>query len=205
MPSRAPCVSSGTRQFGLPCWLPHAQNSGGGLWHFLADIRGCPGHGGHLLPGAPSSSWTGFAFSPILTPWPVPAALPPFVGETRSLTALANGQLILECPADASSPPHIEWHREGSLLQVCGCGGGQPAVAWTTLGSVHRGGWSKVLGSWQHVQDIPVPIQHQWVVSGWVIAAIPTRALGVLLMEHLWVLLGGCPHAVPGRRALPPD
>ncbi|XP_025060802.1 hemicentin-2 [Alligator sinensis] len=47
----------------------------------------------------------------------IQAAPPPFVGEMRSLTALANGQLILECPADASPPPHIEWHREGSLLQ----------------------------------------------------------------------------------------
>ncbi|XP_065551612.1 hemicentin-2 [Lathamus discolor] len=39
------------------------------------------------------------------------------VGETPSITAMAGGQLILECPEDAVPFPHIEWHREGSLLQ----------------------------------------------------------------------------------------
>ncbi|XP_009950773.1 PREDICTED: LOW QUALITY PROTEIN: hemicentin-2, partial [Leptosomus discolor] len=40
------------------------------------------------------------------------------VGETPSITAVAGGQLILECPEDAVPPPHIEWYREGSPLQV---------------------------------------------------------------------------------------
>lgn len=40
------------------------------------------------------------------------------VGETHSITAVAGGQLILECPEDAVPSPHIEWHREGSLLRV---------------------------------------------------------------------------------------
>ncbi|KAM9594340.1 hemicentin-2 isoform 4-T4 [Morphnus guianensis] len=39
------------------------------------------------------------------------------VGETASITAVAGGQLILECPEDAVPPPHIEWHREGSPLR----------------------------------------------------------------------------------------
>uniref|UniRef100_A0A8C3XUU2 Hemicentin-2 n=3 Tax=Chelydra serpentina TaxID=8475 RepID=A0A8C3XUU2_CHESE len=38
-------------------------------------------------------------------------------GETRSVTALASGQLSLECPAVTDPPPRIEWHRGGSLLQ----------------------------------------------------------------------------------------
>ncbi|XP_023961842.2 hemicentin-2 isoform X1 [Chrysemys picta bellii] len=37
--------------------------------------------------------------------------------ETRSVTALAGGQLSLECPADTHPPSRIEWHRGGSLLQ----------------------------------------------------------------------------------------
>ncbi|KAM6047554.1 LOW QUALITY PROTEIN: hemicentin-2 [Theristicus caerulescens] len=39
------------------------------------------------------------------------------VGETHSITAVAGGQLILECPEDAVPPPHIEWHWEGSPLR----------------------------------------------------------------------------------------
>ncbi|NXO53112.1 HMCN2 protein, partial [Aramus guarauna] len=39
------------------------------------------------------------------------------VGETPSITAVAGGQVILECPGDAVQPPHIEWYREGSPLQ----------------------------------------------------------------------------------------
>ncbi|XP_049688139.1 hemicentin-2 [Accipiter gentilis] len=39
------------------------------------------------------------------------------IGEAPSITAVAGGQLILECPEDAVPPPHIEWHREGSLLR----------------------------------------------------------------------------------------
>ncbi|KAK2535403.1 Hmcn2 [Columba guinea] len=39
------------------------------------------------------------------------------VGETPSITAVAGGQLILECPEDAVPPPHIEWHQEGSPVQ----------------------------------------------------------------------------------------
>ncbi|XP_069626703.1 hemicentin-2 [Haliaeetus albicilla] len=39
------------------------------------------------------------------------------VGETPSITAVAGGQLILECPEDAVPPPHIEWHWEGSPLR----------------------------------------------------------------------------------------
>ncbi|NXY51478.1 HMCN2 protein, partial [Ceuthmochares aereus] len=38
------------------------------------------------------------------------------VGETPSITAVAGGQLILECPEDAVTPSHIEWHWEGSPL-----------------------------------------------------------------------------------------
>ncbi|NWW51329.1 HMCN2 protein, partial [Pedionomus torquatus] len=39
------------------------------------------------------------------------------IGETQSITTVVGGQLILECPEDAVPTPHIEWHREGSLLQ----------------------------------------------------------------------------------------
>ncbi|KAM8995979.1 hemicentin-2 isoform 2-T2 [Ara ararauna] len=39
------------------------------------------------------------------------------IGETPSITAMAGGQLILECPEDAVPSPRIEWHREGSPLQ----------------------------------------------------------------------------------------
>ncbi|XP_069729285.1 hemicentin-2 [Phaenicophaeus curvirostris] len=39
------------------------------------------------------------------------------VGETSSITAVAGGQLILECPEDAVPPSHVEWHWEGSPLQ----------------------------------------------------------------------------------------
>nr|XP_010300774.1 PREDICTED: hemicentin-2 [Balearica regulorum gibbericeps] len=39
------------------------------------------------------------------------------VAETPSITAVVGGELILECPGDAVQPPHIEWYREGSLLQ----------------------------------------------------------------------------------------
>ncbi|NXK32127.1 HMCN2 protein, partial [Piprites chloris] len=39
------------------------------------------------------------------------------VGEIPVITAVAGGQLILECPEDAEPPPHIEWHREGSPVQ----------------------------------------------------------------------------------------
>lgn len=46
------------------------------------------------------------------------------IGEAPSITAVAGGQLILECPEDAVPPPHIEWHREGSLLRVCVMGPG---------------------------------------------------------------------------------
>ncbi|NXI64311.1 HMCN2 protein, partial [Anseranas semipalmata] len=39
-------------------------------------------------------------------------------GETlSSITAVAGGQLTLECPVDAVPPPRIEWHREGSPLR----------------------------------------------------------------------------------------
>lgn len=40
------------------------------------------------------------------------------VGETHSITAVAGGQLLLECPEDAVPPPHIEWHWGGSPLRV---------------------------------------------------------------------------------------
>lgn len=43
-------------------------------------------------------------------------------GDTPSITAVAGAQLILECPEDAVSPSHIEWHREGSPLRVCAMG-----------------------------------------------------------------------------------
>ncbi|NWH56587.1 HMCN2 protein, partial [Geococcyx californianus] len=39
------------------------------------------------------------------------------VGEMPSITTVAGGQLILECPEDAVPTPHIEWHWEGSPLQ----------------------------------------------------------------------------------------
>ncbi|XP_075295707.1 hemicentin-2 [Opisthocomus hoazin] len=39
------------------------------------------------------------------------------VGETHSITAVAGGQLVLECPEDAVPPTRIAWHREGSPLQ----------------------------------------------------------------------------------------
>lgn len=56
---------------------------------------------------------------------PDPSGMPPAaplsivsIGETYSITAVAGGQLILECPEDAVPPPHIEWRRERSPLQV---------------------------------------------------------------------------------------
>ncbi|KAM6372038.1 LOW QUALITY PROTEIN: hemicentin-2 [Pluvialis apricaria] len=39
------------------------------------------------------------------------------VGKTHSITAVAGGQLILECPEDAVPSPRIEWHRQGSPLR----------------------------------------------------------------------------------------
>ncbi|NXE09492.1 HMCN2 protein, partial [Lophotis ruficrista] len=39
------------------------------------------------------------------------------VGETPSVTAVAGGQLILECPEDAVPASQIEWYREGSPLR----------------------------------------------------------------------------------------
>ncbi|NXD74927.1 HMCN2 protein, partial [Halcyon senegalensis] len=39
------------------------------------------------------------------------------IRDTPSITTVAGGQLILECPEDALPPTHIEWHREGSPLQ----------------------------------------------------------------------------------------
>ncbi|XP_062361457.1 hemicentin-2 [Cinclus cinclus] len=38
-------------------------------------------------------------------------------GEIPIITAVAGGQLLLECPEAAELHPNIEWHREGSLLQ----------------------------------------------------------------------------------------
>ncbi|XP_010139814.1 PREDICTED: hemicentin-2-like, partial [Buceros rhinoceros silvestris] len=38
-------------------------------------------------------------------------------GDTPSITAVAGGQLILECPEAAVPPSRIEWHREGSPLR----------------------------------------------------------------------------------------
>ncbi|NXO86570.1 HMCN2 protein, partial [Sitta europaea] len=38
-------------------------------------------------------------------------------GEIPIITAVAGGQLLLECPGGAEPHPSIEWHREGSLLQ----------------------------------------------------------------------------------------
>ncbi|NXL61228.1 HMCN2 protein, partial [Chordeiles acutipennis] len=38
------------------------------------------------------------------------------LGETHSITAVAGGQLILECPEDTVPPPDIQWHWEGSPL-----------------------------------------------------------------------------------------
>ncbi|NXM66872.1 HMCN2 protein, partial [Serilophus lunatus] len=39
------------------------------------------------------------------------------VGEIPVITAVAGGQLILECPEDSEPLSHIEWHWEGSPLQ----------------------------------------------------------------------------------------
>ncbi|XP_026716212.1 hemicentin-2 [Athene cunicularia] len=39
------------------------------------------------------------------------------VGETPRITTVAGGLVILECPEVAVPSPHIEWHREGSLLR----------------------------------------------------------------------------------------
>ncbi|XP_074702115.1 hemicentin-2-like [Strix aluco] len=39
------------------------------------------------------------------------------IGETPSITTVAGGLLILECPEVAVPPPYIEWHREGSPLR----------------------------------------------------------------------------------------
>ncbi|NXM53154.1 HMCN2 protein, partial [Illadopsis cleaveri] len=38
-------------------------------------------------------------------------------GEIPIITAVAGGQLLLECPEGPEPHPNIEWHREGSLLQ----------------------------------------------------------------------------------------
>ncbi|NWS89801.1 HMCN2 protein, partial [Toxostoma redivivum] len=38
-------------------------------------------------------------------------------GEIPIITAVAGGQLLLECPEAAEPHPNIKWHREGSLLQ----------------------------------------------------------------------------------------
>ncbi|XP_014111826.1 PREDICTED: hemicentin-2 [Pseudopodoces humilis] len=38
-------------------------------------------------------------------------------GEIPIITAVAGGQLLLECPVGAEPHPNIEWHREGSQLQ----------------------------------------------------------------------------------------
>ncbi|NWV10109.1 HMCN2 protein, partial [Ptilonorhynchus violaceus] len=38
-------------------------------------------------------------------------------GDIPVITAVAGGQLLLECPEDAEPHPSIEWHREGSPLQ----------------------------------------------------------------------------------------
>ncbi|NXN05715.1 HMCN2 protein, partial [Sylvia borin] len=45
---------------------------------------------------------------------------PPGMASTREIpiiTAVAGGQLLLECPEGAEPHPNIEWHREDSLLQ----------------------------------------------------------------------------------------
>ncbi|NXD51235.1 HMCN2 protein, partial [Corvus moneduloides] len=41
-------------------------------------------------------------------------------GEISIITAVAGGQLLLECPEGAEPHPNIEWHREGSPLQEDG-------------------------------------------------------------------------------------
>ncbi|NXR37518.1 HMCN2 protein, partial [Zosterops hypoxanthus] len=45
---------------------------------------------------------------------------PPSITSTREIpiiTAVAGGQLLLECPEGAEPHPNVEWHQEGSLLQ----------------------------------------------------------------------------------------
>ncbi|TRZ13268.1 hypothetical protein HGM15179_013842 [Zosterops borbonicus] len=45
---------------------------------------------------------------------------PPSITSTREIpiiTAVAGGQLLLECPEGAEPHPNMEWHQEGSLLQ----------------------------------------------------------------------------------------
>ncbi|NXF99348.1 HMCN2 protein, partial [Sakesphorus luctuosus] len=39
------------------------------------------------------------------------------VGQIPIITAVAGGQLILECPEGAEPPSHIEWYQKGSPLQ----------------------------------------------------------------------------------------
>ncbi|NWH41094.1 HMCN2 protein, partial [Chloropsis hardwickii] len=38
-------------------------------------------------------------------------------GDIPIITAVAGGQLLLECPEGAEPQPDIEWRREGSVLQ----------------------------------------------------------------------------------------
>lgn len=76
-------------------------------WGPMHDLRGqvwgCPTHVAHPEP-----------------PGPCPTAPPSIAsaGEIPIITAVAGGQLLLECPGGAEPHPNIEWHREGSPLQV---------------------------------------------------------------------------------------
>ena len=103
-----------------------ALQSRGTMHDFWGQVRGCP---------------------PCMAPPDPPAVCPtaPFsitsVGETHSITAVAGGQLVLECPEDAVPPTRIAWHREGSPLQV----------RVTGPGSAHGPGWgtpSPALSRW---------------------------------------------------------
>lgn len=80
-----------------------------GIWSTVMVLQretwgwGCSTHKGHPDP-----------------PGPCPTA-PPGTASTEEIpiiTAVAGGQLLLECPEGAEPHPNVEWHREGSLLQV---------------------------------------------------------------------------------------
>lgn len=134
--------------------------SGGAMHDLWQQVWGCPTH---VVPPDP----------PGMRPT-APLSITS-VGETYSVTAVAGGQLILECPEDAVPPPHIEWHWEGSPLRVRVMG----------PGTVRRRGLGCTFTS-------PVIL----VGGGDAGRAADGGYLGVL---------GGCPQAGPGRGALPAD
>lgn len=73
-------------------------------------------------------------------PGPCPTAPPSMAstGEIPIITAVPGGQLLLECPEGAEPHPSIEWHREGSLLQVPVTGPGTVTVRAWPLSHCHQ-------------------------------------------------------------------